>query len=132
MLLLGPQYTHSGVSKMFWRNNPLLLSSTFKRAPKGLHPVSCGRPTRFRSNIQTHDGRVKPYLLANKMSVSHEQRTIEEPRENEIHDVVLSHITEINRDVRLLRLEPSDRFKNSKAHSDANLLDCRYSYTCTK
>ena len=46
-----------------------------------------------------------------EMSVSHEQRTAAEPRHQEIHTVVLSEITNINEDVRLLRLRPTMQSK---------------------
>ena len=39
------------------------------------------------------------------MSTSHEERTAAEPRDNAIHDVVLSEIVNVNDDIRLLRLK---------------------------
>lgn len=40
-----------------------------------------------------------------RMSTSHEERTAAEPRDNAIHDVVLSEIINVNHDIRLLRLK---------------------------
>lgn len=40
------------------------------------------------------------------MSTSHEQRTAAEPRDNEIHDVVISDIVDVTANVRLLKLRP--------------------------
>ena len=39
------------------------------------------------------------------MSTSHEERTAAEPRNNAVHDVVLSEIVNVNDDIRLLRLK---------------------------
>lgn len=44
----------------------------------------------------------------NKVSLTHEQRTAEEPRENVAEPVILSSICEINDKIRLLRLTAVD------------------------
>jgi hypothetical protein len=42
------------------------------------------------------------------VSVPHELRTVAEPRENKLEPVILSHIHEVNDNIRLLRLQPVD------------------------
>ena len=42
---------------------------------------------------------------------SHEQRTAAEPRENEIHDVVISEIVGVTPNIRLLKLRPPEAYR---------------------
>lgn len=43
-----------------------------------------------------------------RSSLPHEERTAQEPRENRLEPVILSHIREVNDNVRLLRLNAVD------------------------
>ena len=43
-----------------------------------------------------------------RSSLPHEQRTAAQPRENRVEPVILSHIREVNEDIRLLRLSAVD------------------------
>jgi len=50
-------------------------------------------------------------------SLSHEERTSAEPRENVLEPVVLSNIREVNESVRLLRLNALDPNHTIKVHN---------------
>ncbi|QDS71967.1 hypothetical protein FKW77_001211 [Venturia effusa] len=49
-------------------------------------------------------------------SLPHEDRTVQEPRQNEIHPVVLSEIEQVNHDIKLFKLSILDREKGVKFH----------------
>ena len=82
----------------------------FKHAFLLLQPNASDRNQRSALKPNLKEIRSRQYSLRN-MSISHEERTAAEPRDNEIHDVVLSEIVNVTENVRLLKLRPPDKSK---------------------
>lgn len=49
--------------------------------------------------------------------LSHEERTVTEPRQTNVHEVILARVDQINRSTRLLRLESANRQSGIKVRS---------------
>ena len=61
------------------------------------------------------------YPHSRRMSTSHEERTAAEPRDNAIHDVILSEIVNVNDDIRLLRLKSLAKSRIGSQTSNVDL-----------
>lgn len=49
-----------------------------------------------------------------RANLPHEDRTVKEPRQNEIHPVVLSEIEQVNQDIKVFKLSIPDKEKGVK------------------
>lgn len=62
-----------------------------------------------------------------RANLPHEDRTVDEPRHNEIHPVVLSEIEQVNDDIKLFKLSILNKEKGVKV-SKSLLAQCVISY----